>query len=106
MLFIVIGRCYIHVLKKHELQNECAWDSCPEVYHSKTVSKSGRKGWQGGPNLPDSATYTWSFCQGLLACWETNPEIAPAKLSPAVPAANQPQQNAEAVVLLSESDSE
>ena len=41
-----------------------------QVYHTKTVSKAGRRGWQGGKDLPDSAVFTWNFCEAVLDAWE------------------------------------
>lgn len=41
-----------------------------QVYHRKTVSKKGKKGWQGGKDLASSALWTWSFCLAVLHAWE------------------------------------
>lgn len=41
-----------------------------EVYHTRTVSKAGRPGWQGGKDLASSAAFTWSFCLALLQAWQ------------------------------------
>ena len=40
-----------------------------QEYYKKTISKTGRVGWQGCRNLPDTATYTWSFCLALFNAW-------------------------------------
>jgi len=37
------------------------------------VSKSGRKGWQGGRDLASSAVYPYRFCTALLKAWQDLP---------------------------------
>lgn len=41
----------------------------PQVYHKRIVSKSGKHGWQGGPDLWRSAIYPKQFCMALFRCW-------------------------------------
>ena len=48
-----------------------------EVYHSRVVSRKGKRGWQGGKNLAETAVYTWAFCRALLRCWEKRPDGVP-----------------------------
>lgn len=46
----------------------------PCISHQEYVvrlrKKDGRKGWQGGRDLADSAIWPARFCQALLKAWE------------------------------------
>lgn len=55
----------------HRLVNtECsARPNALEEYTRRTLSKSGKAGWQGGRDLPSSATWTYQFCSALLTAW-------------------------------------
>lgn len=41
----------------------------PRVYHKRVTSRSGKQGWQGGPDLPLSAAFTRVFCKALINVW-------------------------------------
>ncbi|CAJ1354572.1 unnamed protein product [Effrenium voratum] len=40
-----------------------------KIYKVDSVSKSGKRSWQGGKDLASSAAYTPKFCQAMYACW-------------------------------------
>ncbi|CAL1142652.1 unnamed protein product [Cladocopium goreaui] len=44
--------------------------SKPRVYHVKVHRPDGSIGWQGGPDLPLTATFTRTFCRAVRGCWE------------------------------------
>jgi hypothetical protein len=47
-----------------------------QEYHTKKLRPDGSKSWQGGRDLASTATFTYAFCEHLLACWERRPSVA------------------------------
>ena len=64
-----------------EILHQCCsidlWRLTLKVYHSHKVNANGKKSWQGGKNLSETAIWPWSFCSGLLWRWETQFQQSP-----------------------------
>lgn len=46
-----------------------------EVYHTQKIDANGKRRWQGGKNLSESATFTYAFCAALFNSWRQSPDV-------------------------------
>lgn len=49
-------------------------ESAKKEYVVKIRKRDGTRGWQGGKNLAQSATWTKSFCLAIMRAWEAGRE--------------------------------
>ena len=62
------------------LQNDTKFAlSEPQVYWTSSTRADGKKSWQGGKHLAETAVFTQDFCNHLLQCWEAR--LDPAEIS-------------------------